>query len=118
MCNEGSLTFNFYGTKPNRQVIIGEPAATEIKLPQPPTYREDESIAPGKREQVEWEKEGKTVTVERRIIENGQERVEKLQSKYQPWQAVYLVPTGTLPKTPTPSPITSTPVITPTTAGQ
>lgn len=128
---EGSLTFNFYGTKPNRQVVVGEPTTTEVKNPEAPTYREDDSIAPGKKEQVEWEKEGKTVMVERKIIENGQERVEKLQSKYQPWQAVYLVPTGSLIETEatpsttpsttaetTPSTITATSNITPTTAGQ
>lgn len=96
--NEGSITFNFYGTKPDREVIVGDPVATDIKAPQPPTFREDNSIAVGVQEQVEWEKEGKTVTVERKIIENGEERVETLQSKYQPWQAVFLVAPNTLPQ--------------------
>lgn len=98
--NEGSITFNFYGTKPDRQIVIGEPVATDVKSPQPPTFREDSAVAAGEQKQVEWEKEGKTVTVERKIIENGQERTDTLQSKYQPWQAVFLVAPNTLPNAP------------------
>jgi len=96
---DGTMTFNFYGTKPDRQVIIGDASESDIQLPQAPTYSEDTSIAPGEQKQVEWEKAGKTVTVERRIIENDEERVEMLRSKYQPWQAMFLVAPGTLSTT-------------------
>jgi vancomycin resistance protein YoaR len=87
----GVLTFNLYGTKPNRQVIIGEPVQSDIRPAPPPLYTVDPSLAPGQRKQVDWEKPGMTVTVTRTIIENGQTRTDTLVSKYQPWRAIYLV---------------------------
>lgn len=98
----GTITFNLYGTKPNRQVIINEPVVSEIIAPEPPIYRVDEELATGAQEQVEWEKEGKTVEVSRTIIENGESRTDTITSKYQPWQAVILVGPGTLAEQPEP----------------
>ncbi len=100
----GTITFNFYGTKPPREVIIGEPQITDV-LPSPaPLYEVDESLATNEQEQVDWAKEGMTVAVERTIIENGETRTETLRSKYQPWRAVYLVGPGVeIPATPTPT---------------
>ncbi|MCS6826491.1 MAG: VanW family protein [Caldilinea sp.] len=102
----GVITFNFYGTKPNRTVTIGKPEITDVIKPGPPVYTVDESLAPGQMKQVEWQKDGMTVTVTRTIVENGTTRTDTLRSKYQPWRAVYLVGPGTV--TPTPEP-TSTP---------
>ncbi len=100
----GTITFNFYGTKPNRQVTISEPEIAEVSPPPEPLYEVDESLALGERKQVDWAKEGMTVTVTRTIVENGQTRTETLRSKYQPWRAVYLVGPGTeIPATPTPA---------------
>jgi hypothetical protein len=87
----GSLTFNLYGTKPDRQVIIGEPAISDVVDAPPPLYTVDPSLAPGQRKQVDWEKPGLTATVTRTIVEGGATRTETLVSKYQPWRAVYLV---------------------------
>lgn len=92
----GVMTFNLYGTKPNRQVIINEPVVSEIKAPEPPVYKVDEELATGIQEQVEWEKEGKTVEVTRTIIQDGEAREDTITSTYQPWQAVILVGPGTL----------------------
>jgi vancomycin resistance protein YoaR len=91
----GVNTFNFYGTKPNRQVTIGEPVITDVKEPGAPVYRVDESLATGQKRQVEYAQRGMTVTVERTVTENGQSRVDKIVSKYQPWNAVFLVGPGT-----------------------
>jgi vancomycin resistance protein YoaR len=98
----GVITFNFYGTKPNRTVTISKPEITDVIKPGPPVYTVDESLAPGQMKQVEWQKDGMTVTVTRTIIENGTTRTDTLRSKYQPWRAVYLVGPGTV--TPTPEP--------------
>jgi vancomycin resistance protein YoaR len=102
----GVITFNFYGTKPNRTVTISKPEITDVIKPGPPVYTVDESLAPGQMKQVEWQKDGMTVTVTRTIVENGTTRTDTLRSKYQPRRAVYLVGPGTV--TPTPEP-TSTP---------
>ncbi|MEZ4713706.1 MAG: VanW family protein [Caldilineaceae bacterium] len=101
----GVITMNFYGTKPNRQVTIGEPVEMDIIQPEPPKYTVDETLAAGQRKQVEWEAQGMSVEVTRTIVENGETRTDTLKSKYRPWQAVFLVGPGTdIPATPTPPP--------------
>jgi vancomycin resistance protein YoaR len=101
----GVLTFNFYGTKPDRTVTVGEPQISDVLQPEPPTYKVDESLALGEKEQVEWEKEGMTVKVQRTIVEDGTPRTDTITSEYKPWRAVYLVGPGTeIPATPTPTP--------------
>jgi vancomycin resistance protein YoaR len=107
----GVITFNFYGTRPDRVVTVGKPVITDVKAPEPPSYVVDESLAAGEKEQVDWEKEGMTATVTRTIVESGTTRTDTLVSKYQPWRAVYLVGPGTeIPATPTPTvEVTGTP---------
>jgi vancomycin resistance protein YoaR len=98
----GAITFNFYGTKPDRVVTIGEPVISEVIQPADPIYRYDESLDYGVKKQVDWEQEGMTALVTRTIVENGETRTETMTSKYQPWQAVYLYGPGTdIPVTPT-----------------
>ena len=87
----GVITFNLYGTKPDRQVIISDPVTTEVLEPGKPTYLIDGELASGQRQQVEWPKKGMTVAVERTIIDNDTTRTDTIVSQYQPWRAVYLV---------------------------
>jgi vancomycin resistance protein YoaR len=89
--NNGVLTVNLYGTKPNRQVIISEPVKKDIQPAPPPLYTVEPSLAPGQIKQVDWAQQGMTVEVTRTIIENGQTRTETLVSVYKPWRAVYQV---------------------------
>ncbi len=91
----GVITFNFYGTRPARTVTVSEPQITQALQPEPATYVVDESLAAGEQQQVEWQKEGMTVTVTRTIVEHGVERTDTLVSHYLPWRAVYLVGPGT-----------------------
>jgi vancomycin resistance protein YoaR len=99
----GEITFNFYGTRPERVVTIGAPVKSDIENPESPTYVVDESLAPDQQKQVEWEKPGMTVTVQRTIVENGTTRTDTLTSRYVPWRAQYLVGPGVeIPATPTP----------------
>lgn len=91
----GVATFNFYGTNPNRQVSISKPRISDVKAAPAPLYVVDDSLAPGQKEQVDWEKEGMNVEVERTITQDGATRTDTLKSNYQPWQAVYQVGPGT-----------------------
>ncbi|HAJ34336.1 MAG TPA: hypothetical protein DCL15_01405 [Chloroflexi bacterium] len=91
----GVITFNFYGTRPDRTVTVSKPEITDVIKPDAPIYTVDENLAPGQIKQVEWEKEGMSVTVTRTIVENGTTRTDTLKSLYQPWRAVYLVGPGT-----------------------
>jgi vancomycin resistance protein YoaR len=106
----GAITFNFYGTKPNRQVTLGAPEISDVAEPPAPVYTVDASLAAGQRKQVDWAKRGMTVKIRRTIVENGETRTDTLTSKYQPWRAVYLVAPGAeVPATPTPAPDSATP---------
>ena len=106
----GVITFNFYGTRPDRSVTISKPEISDIQEPKPPQYVVDETLGEGEQKQVDWEKEGMTAKVTRTIVEDGTTRTDTLVSNYQPWQAVYLVGPGVeIPATPTPTPAAETP---------
>lgn len=96
----GVITFNFYGTRPDRTVAVSKPEISDVIKPEAPIYTVDESLATGQTKQVEWQKDGMTVAVTRTIVENGTTRTDTLHSKYQPWRAVYLVGPGMLAPTP------------------
>ncbi len=90
----GTLTFAFYGTKPNRVVEMEEPIIENIVKPGAPIYTDDPTLNKGVIKQVEWAKEGADVTVWRKILVNGQVvKREKFFSRYEPWVARYLVGT-------------------------
>ncbi len=93
---EGVLSFRFYGTKPDREVVIGEAVYEDIKQPGEPIYQEDASLEPGQIKQVEWAKEGLTATVIRKVTENGRTREDPIRSVYRPWNAMYLYGPGTV----------------------
>jgi vancomycin resistance protein YoaR len=89
-----TLTFRFFGTNPGRTVEIDGPYESNPVSHGPPEYREDPSLPKGQTKQIEWAKDGLDVTVYRIIKKDGVE-VERdaFFSRYQPWQAVYLVGT-------------------------
>ncbi len=91
----GTISFLYYGTKPDRQVTVGAPVISDVVEAGEPVYQVDESLTLGQIKQVETAKKGLTVTVERTIVENGASRVDKIVSLYQPWSAVFLVGPGT-----------------------
>ena len=92
---DGILSFRFYGSKPDREVIISEAEIKEIKKPGDPVYQEDASLEAGQIKQVEWAKEGMTTTVIRTVTENGKSREDKIVSVYRPWNAMFLYGPGT-----------------------
>ena len=87
----GVITFNLYGTSPGRSVTVSEPQISDVKKPEAPSYTVDPTLASGQQKQVEWQKDGMTVVVQRTIVENGTTRTDTLKSVYSPWQAVFLV---------------------------
>jgi len=90
----GVITFNFYGTAPNRTVTVSAPKISDVKKPDPPSYTLDASLAPGTRKQVEYAVDGMSVEVTRTIVEDGVTRTDTLRSQYVPWKAVFLVAPG------------------------
>jgi vancomycin resistance protein YoaR len=91
----GILSFRFYGSKPDREVVISEAEIKDIKKPGDPVYQEDASLEAGQIKQVEWAKEGMTTTVIRTVTENGKSREDPIVSVYRPWNAMFLYGPGT-----------------------
>ncbi len=89
-----TLTFRYYGTNPGRTVEMEGPVESNPVPHGPPIYRDDPTLPKGQTRQIEWARDGLDVTVYRIIKVNGVEvRRDTFFSRYQPWQAVYLVGT-------------------------
>ncbi|HSR31861.1 MAG TPA: VanW family protein [Anaerolineae bacterium] len=92
--NNSTLTFRYYGTNPGRTVEIDGPYEDNHVPHDPPVYREDPTLPKGETKQIEWAKDGLDVTVYRIIKTDGVEvQRDTFFSRYQPWQAVFLVGT-------------------------
>lgn len=89
-----TLTFNFYGTKPNRTVEMEDPLVENIIPHGPAIYTDDPTLKKGITKQVDTAHDGEDVTIWRKILVNGQlVKREKFFSRYQPWVARYMVGT-------------------------
>lgn len=89
-----TLTFNFYGTKPNRTVEMEEPIMERIIPHGPAIYTEDPALKKGVTKQIDFAHDGADVTIWRKIIVNGQVvKRERFFSRYDPWVARYVVGT-------------------------
>lgn len=85
-----TLTFNFYGTKPNREVKLVGPDVTNVKPHGPTIYNDDPTLAKGTLKQVDFAVDGEDVTIYREIYVDGQlSKRDKYFSRYAPWQAIY-----------------------------
>jgi vancomycin resistance protein YoaR len=90
----GTVTFRFYGKKPERTVEIEGPIEENPVPHGPPVYKDDPTIPKGETKQVDWAKDGLDVTV-KRVVKEGDTVLHRdtFFSRYKPWQAVYLVGT-------------------------
>jgi vancomycin resistance protein YoaR len=92
--NAGTLTFRFYGTKTERQVIVSQPQLTNPVKHGPPIYEGDPTLPKGVIKQVDWAKDGLDVTITRTVkISETVIYEDVIFSHYRPWQAVYKVGT-------------------------
>ncbi len=92
--SSGVITYRIWGTKPDREVTIGQGVVSDEEEPGPPVYQRDDTLAAGQTKQVERAQDGMTVTIERTITEAGTTRTDQFVSRYEPWEAVYLVGPG------------------------
>ncbi|MDE3088298.1 MAG: VanW family protein [Chloroflexota bacterium] len=89
-----TLTFNLYGTKPNRTVEMEDPIIENVIAHGPAIYSDDPTLKKGIVKQVDFAHDGGDVTIWRRIIVNGQVvKRDKFFSRYDPWVARYQVGT-------------------------
>lgn len=91
----GRLTFKFYSTSDGRQVVISDPIVENV-VPHPPDkYEDDPTLPTGVTKQVDYAVDGADVTVNRTVSRDGQViSQDRIFTKYQPWQAVFMVGTG------------------------
>ncbi len=88
----GTVTFYFYGTRPDREVELEGPEITNVTPPTDPVYEVDESLPPGTIKQIDWANEGSDVTVYRIIKQGGKVIArERFDSHYNAWSDVFLV---------------------------
>ncbi len=93
-----TVTFNFYGTKPNRTVEMEDPIQERIIPHGPAVYTNDPTLKKGVTKQVDSAHDGMDVTIWRTIKVNGQVvKRDKFFSRYEPWVARYLVGTKVAP---------------------
>jgi vancomycin resistance protein YoaR len=89
---EGTVTFQFYSTKTNREVIVSEPEKSDLIKHGPPIYEPDPSLPKGMVKQVDWAVDGLDVLV-KRTVKQGEKILhqDEIFSHYEPWRAVYKV---------------------------
>ncbi len=111
---ELGINFALYGTRPPWTVVVDPQIKTDIVPADPTPVEEPEPTLPrGQRLQVEAARDGFTVTVVRRVIQNGQERVLRLTTRHLPSRNVTKVGTGGEPVPPADAPPPDTPPDTP-----
>ncbi len=89
-----SLIFRFYGTKDGRTVKIDGPVILSSSLPPPTLYQDDPTLPKGTTKQVDFAAGGMSVYFKRLVERSGEKLADDtFYSRYQPWQAIYLVGT-------------------------
>lgn len=85
------LTFDLYGTKDGREVIINQPVILSETPAPPPLYQDDPGIQKGIVRQVDFAVSGANVYFTRIVKKDGKVLTEdKFKSNYRPWRAIFL----------------------------
>lgn len=88
---ESRLTFELYGTRDGREVLVEKPVITSQSPAPEPVYQDDPELPKGQTKQIDWAAPGAKVYFKRTVTKNGQVLSEDtFYSNYRPWQAVYL----------------------------
>ena len=89
-----SLEFDLYGTPDGRKVEITTPVVTNQIAPPAALYKDDPTLAKGVIKQIDFSAWGANVSFNRKVTRAGKVLYDDtFSTKYQPWQAVFLVGT-------------------------
>lgn len=89
--NTYSLTFQLYGTKDNREIVINKPVILSQSPAPEPEYQDDPNLPKGEVKQVDFAAGGANVYFTRTVKKDGKEILnDKFVSNYRPWKAVFL----------------------------
>lgn len=90
------LQVDIYGTADGRKVAISEPVLANFKAAPEDRYQEDPTLPAGIVKQVDFKAAGITSVFGRKVMRGDKTIIdETFKSIFRPWQAVYLVGTGT-----------------------
>ncbi|MBW8012424.1 MAG: hypothetical protein FVQ83_14510 [Chloroflexi bacterium] len=91
-----SLTWKFYSTSDGRQVEWDSSGLQNIVEPPEPVFEENENLAKGEIEQVDWAVEGADVSITRTVTINGQILfIDQFNTHYDSWAMVCQYGPGT-----------------------
>lgn len=86
-----SLTFNLYGKKDGREVVVSKPILSNISGAPADVYQDDPTLPKGEIRQVDFAAPGGKSVFTRTVTRNGKNLIdESFVSNYTPWAAVYL----------------------------
>lgn len=89
--DEMRLTFEFYGTKDGREVIMNKPVIISQTPAPEPLFQDDPTLPKGTVKQVDFAAAGARVYFTREVKKNGKVVIaDKFVSNYRPWQAIFL----------------------------
>lgn len=89
-----TLYVDLYGTSDGRVAKLTTPVVTNQIKPPDPIYQDDPELPKGTTKQVDWAAWGADVSFKRTVIRGGQTLISEVwNSKFKPWQAIYLVGT-------------------------
>lgn len=87
--NDNQLVWKFYSTKDGRSVEWNTGGLQDV-IPAPePLFQENPDLGVFEMKQVDWSADGAVVTVNRKVLKNGQVYfVDRFYTAYSPWQAI------------------------------
>ena len=89
------LTYEFYGTNDDRQVIIGKSKIWDQISPPPDLYQDDPTLPEGRIKQIDWKAWGAKVAFDYKVEKNSEILQNRtFYSNYRPWQAIFLKGVG------------------------
>lgn len=85
------LTFQIYGTKDGREVVVSKPVILSQTPAPEPLYQDDPTLPQGTVKQVDWAAAGAKVSFTRDVKKDGKVILHDVfNSNYRPWQAIFL----------------------------
>lgn len=85
------LTFDLYGTKDGREVVVTQPVVVSETPAPEPLYQDDPSLPKGTVRQIDFAASGASVYFTRTVKKDGKVVIsEKFKSNYRPWRAIFL----------------------------
>jgi vancomycin resistance protein YoaR len=88
----GVAQVEFYGTKPNRQVLLSQRVYDRLPQVWNPVYVADPKQPRGAIRQTDHARGGMTIDIYRTVVENGVRRKPELfRTKFKPWPNIYAV---------------------------